>query len=52
MAAGKNIPLPTIEDMNAHVSELEDYRTQVRKRSKETAKARELLERPPKALTA
>lgn len=49
MAAGKNIPVPTPDDMKADLGELETFREQVAKRGKDQAKVREALEQAPKA---
>ena len=51
MAAGKNIPVPKIEDLKKEVTELSDYRNKLRKRSKVAESTRKKLERPPKATT-
>lgn len=49
MAAGKNVPAPTPDDMKADLDELETFRIQVAKRGKDQAKVREALEEAPKA---
>ena len=51
MAAGKNIPVPKIEDLKKEVTELSDYRNKLRKRSKVAESTRKKLEWPPKATT-
>ena len=52
MAAAKNLPLPKIEDLKKDVTELDDYRTGLRRRSKAAEETRKQLEQPPKAATA
>ena len=52
MPAAKNIPLPKIEDLRQEVTELDNYRARVHKRSTVTQKTREKLEKPPKAAVA
>lgn len=49
MAAGKNVPAPTPDDMKADLDELETFRIQVAKRGKDQAKVREALEEAPNA---
>ena len=51
MAAAKNIPVPKIEDLKKEVTELDEYRDKLRKRSKAAENTRKKLERPPKATT-
>ena len=52
MAAAKNLPLPKIEDLKKDVTELDDYRIGLRRRSKAAEETRKQLEQPPKAATA
>ena len=52
MAAAKNIPVPSINDLKNEVAELNDYRDKLRKRSKVAEETRRKLEKPPKAATA
>ena len=49
MPAGKNIPLPSIDDMEEALRTLDEYRASVRKRSNEIQRKRKMLEEPPKA---
>ena len=49
MPAGKNIPLPSIDDMEEALRTLDEYRASVRKRSNDIQKKRKMLEEPPKA---
>lgn len=49
MAAGKNIPVPTPDDMKKDIDALDTYRGDVKNRSKKAEKAREAMERPPEA---
>ncbi len=52
MAAGKNMPVPNIEDMKEEVNALDRYRDKVGKRAKATEEVRKKLEQAPKAITA
>ena len=52
MAAAKNIPVPSIDDLKNEVAELNNYRDKLRKRSKVAEETRRRLEKPPKAATA
>lgn len=49
MPAGKNIPLPSLDDMAEALRILDEYRARVRKRSNEIQRQREIVEQPPKA---
>ena len=51
IAAGKNLPLPNIEDLKKEESALDQYRLVIHNRSKATEKSRLVLEQPPKAET-
>lgn len=51
-AAGKNIPLPTVDEMKADLDQIEKYYSQARKRSNDLSEARKALETAPKAKTA
>lgn len=51
MAVGKNIPVPTPEEMKKDVEKLDTYRATVKKRATQTSTAREALEKPPAAKT-
>ena len=49
MPAGKNIPLPSLDDMAEALRILDEYRKSVRNRSNEIQRKRKMLEQPPKA---
>jgi len=51
MPAGKNIPIPSLDDMERALHLLNEYRASIKKRSNEIQKNREKLEKPPKAQT-
>jgi hypothetical protein len=51
MAAGKNIPVPTPDEMKNDVEKLETYRAAIKKRASQTSTVREALEKPPAAKT-
>ncbi len=50
MAAGKNTPIPTPDEMKKDIEELDTYRGDIKSRSKNAEKVRETMEKPPKAM--
>ena len=52
MAGGKDLPLPNLEEMQRDVEALEQYRLEIRDRSKKVQRERQALEKAPKAETA
>jgi hypothetical protein len=46
MAAGKAIPVPTLDGMKAEIDVIDQYRIAVQKRKKTATERREALERP------
>lgn len=51
MAAARNMPFPKIEDLKIDLTNLEDYRKELRKGLTKVAERREKLEQPPTAKT-
>jgi len=51
MAPGRNLPVPSPDEMKADLRVIDDYRTRIDKRRKATAEKRSASEEPPKAVT-
>ncbi|MCC4300299.1 AAA family ATPase [Aurantimonas coralicida] len=49
MAAGRDIPLPSPDEMEVDIRELDEFRTAYKRRSKETSASRSALEKPTSA---